>query len=65
MTEESLQNYLGWCVDHAETRLKEMDAEPNDGSDKYYYVKRSASQRILLEQIIQNFKTLKTLFKDE
>jgi len=65
ITKESLQNDFGWCIDHAEKRLNEMNAEPNDGSDKFYYVKRSSSLTILMEKIIKEFKTLKTLLEEE
>ena len=65
ITKESLQNYFGWCIDHAETRLNEMNAEPNDGSDKFYYVKRSSSLTILMEKIIKEFRTLEALLEED
>ncbi len=64
ITKESLQDNLGWCIDHAQTRLKELDAKPNDGSDKYYYVKRASSLTVILEEIIKKFRTFEALLEE-
>ena len=47
---------LKWRIEYLEKRLKEVDEE-KDREDKFYYAETSAIYRVLIEDVIKDFKS--------
>ena len=54
---DNIYNDLVWRINYIQIRLNEIDKE-EDRESRYYYSKTSAIYRVLLEDMIKDFKVI-------